>query len=138
MNRWSGKRALGALAAVVALAVACTDTQTTGPVEPGFLLVVPEACNASFFDTALAQLCEDTDDAEYTSEINAARDESTLISKVNDADVKLSEGKTADVVSKLTQYQEKVTSLRAQGKIIEPPGVDLVAEAQAIIDPFIL
>ena len=40
-----------------------------------------------------------------------------LVAKLNEASVKLAEGKNADAIQKLTNFRDTVTALNAQGKI---------------------
>jgi hypothetical protein len=68
------------------------------------------------------------------------KDETAQLGKLDGASSKLSLGKFADAVQKLTDYRDKVSTLNVQGKISSPPppstltAQDLINEAnQAIV-----
>ena len=64
---------------------------------------------------------------------NAARDQAGLVGKLDSAASKLNEGKRADAIQALTQFRDKVTDLKAQGKISPADADRLIAGANDAI-----
>lgn len=86
------------------------------------LLVAVPARATSVTDclAAIAELRAETDAVQYFS-ANAAKDESGLLAKLDAASSKLNLAKFADAIQKLNDYESKVQSLIAQGKIGPSP-----------------
>ncbi|UCF20515.1 MAG: hypothetical protein JSU87_03645 [Gemmatimonadota bacterium] len=127
-----------AFLAVAALALSIACGEAVDPTEPLNAEAArgqpsPNETCVGIVDADILALCEDTDAATYTSRNNADKDENGQIGKLARADTKLSENKICEAIGKLTEYRDKVVSLRAEDKIIEPAGVDLAALADAII-----
>lgn len=102
-----------------------------------------QVCETSFptgaYYSELQALCATTADANtlFLSRNNANQDRWALIGKLNRAGQKCSEdGNVAGAIEKLTDYLNQVIKLRSSGKIAEPDGVDLVGDAQDLIDAF--
>lgn len=121
--------------ASLALSIACGEAvDPTQPINAEAAIGKPtanETCDG-IVDVDILALCQNTGAAVYTSRNNADKDENGQIGKLARADTKLSEGKICDAIAKLTDYRNKVVSLRAEDKIENEP-VDLVAGADAII-----
>src|SRR5688572_15482967 len=86
-----------------------------------------EGCQAQ-----IAELQSLTASATFTGK-NAAGDQAGLLEKLTDAQVKLSEGKPADAVVKLTQFRDKTATLAATGKLNPDEAAVLVAGAEQAI-----
>ena len=135
-------------AAAVATSLACTEGVDPGQIGgPEFAKGKPdlnteqvcEVLSDTEFFTSLAALCAQTDDeaTEFNSRNHANRDRWGLIAKLNRAGQKCSvDGDVAGAIGKLTEFMNKVFSLRAEEKISEPAGGELFGGAQALIDSF--
>ncbi|TFG50759.1 MAG: hypothetical protein E4H37_08850 [Gemmatimonadales bacterium] len=106
----------------------------TGPPQPD------ESCDlitgTDAFSTGLLALCLDTEDEGtlFLSRNFGPKDRAGLIGKLIRAGIKCTVDGDADgAMGKLTEYANKVISLRVEEKIIEPAGVDLLGDAQALI-----
>ena len=112
----------------------------TGPPQPG------ESCaditGTDDFSTGLLALCLDTEDQRtlFLSRNFGPKDRAGLIGKLIRAGIKCTGDGDADgAMGKLTEYANKVISLRADGKIDEVSGydpnqgVDLLGGANALI-----
>jgi hypothetical protein len=64
---------------------------------------------------------------------NAAKDQSGLLGKLDSATTKLEQGKAADALQALTQFRDKVATLREQGKIDAIDAETLTAGANEAI-----
>ena len=61
-------------------------------------------------------LREQTQNATFIGQ-NAEKNETGLVTKLDNASVKLAEGKNADAIQKLTDFRDTVAALNTQGKI---------------------
>jgi hypothetical protein len=64
---------------------------------------------------------------------NAATDQASLLAKLDAAAAKLAEGKLADAVAKLQDFEAKVRQLAAQGKLAPGDADALLAGAESAI-----
>jgi hypothetical protein len=64
---------------------------------------------------------------------NAAKDQAALLGKLKSASDKLAQGKFADAIQALTQFRDKVTDLRDQGKIDPDDASALISAANDAI-----
>ena len=64
---------------------------------------------------------------------NPEKDRTGLLGKLNSASAKLAQGKFEDAIQSLTQFREKVVSLRSQGKIDPDDANALIAGADDAI-----
>ena len=71
--------------------------------------------------------------ANFTGQ-NAEKNQAGLVGKLTNASQKLEEGKNADAIQKLRDFQRTVTALEAQGKIAPADAQTLLAGAQDAID----
>jgi len=65
---------------------------------------------------------------------NAEKNETALVTKLDNASVKLAEGKNADAIQKLTNFRDTVAALNAQGKIDPADADTLILGANDAID----
>lgn len=80
----------------------------------------------------IAELRAQTQNATFTGR-NAAKDEASLIGKLDSASAKLSQGKFDDALANLQSFRAKVETLDQQGKIDQQDAESLVAGADQAI-----
>jgi len=86
----------------------------------------------------IAALKTKTETVVITGKSAETKDRPFLIGKLNEASLKLDQGKFCDAIVKLNNYKAKVNALIADGQINQDPnlgttGQELVADADAII-----
>lgn len=81
---------------------------------------------------AIASLSAATVNAVFTAR-NADKDQAALLGKLDSAETKLEQGKFADSLQALTQFQAKVVSLNEQGKIDPADATTLLARVDNAI-----
>jgi len=64
---------------------------------------------------------------------NAEKNETGLVAKLDNASLKLAEGKNADAIQKLRDFKNTVTALNAQGKIAPVDAQTLIGGADDAI-----
>jgi hypothetical protein len=89
------------------------------------------AIDAVVCQADLTTLRAETQQIQFLS-ANAAKDLAGLLAKLDYASTKLSLGKYADAVQKLTDYENQVITLAAQGKLAD--AVDGTVTVQMLID----
>ncbi|MDH3291130.1 MAG: hypothetical protein OEO20_04045 [Gemmatimonadota bacterium] len=131
-------------AAAVALSLGCAESADPGQLMSPEIakgkpdLAVPALCEMklSSMSGRLLALCEATNDEStlFLSRNNANKDRWGLMGKLNRAETKCDvDGDAFGAIGKLTDFRDKVLSLRAEGKISEPDGVDLAGDALGLI-----
>ena len=78
------------------------------------------------------QLAAQTQAATFTGK-NADKDRSGLLGKLTNANTKLSEGKNADAILKLQDFEAQVNTLAQTGKLAPADAQNLIAGADAAI-----
>lgn len=108
------------------------------PVLLGLTLVVGIAgagfaqASVSECETLITPLADLTGSVEIVGR-NADKDRRGLLGKLDDAVFKLGQGKDADAVDKLSDFQSKVQQLSDAGKINPDDAADLIADAGDVI-----
>jgi hypothetical protein len=111
------------LITLVAVALAVSAVATVAPAG---------AATTGECQAQIDQLATQTQAATFTGK-NADRDRSGLLSKLANANTKLSEGKNADAIQKLQDFQAQVGVLGQTGKLAPADADSLAAGADAAI-----
>jgi hypothetical protein len=111
------------LIALVAVALAVSAVATVSPAG---------AATTAECQAQIDQLATQTQAATFTGK-NADRERSGLLGKLTNAETKLSEGKNADAILKLQDFQGQVRALGQTGKLAPADAESLAAGADAAI-----
>jgi hypothetical protein len=94
--------------------------------------VSPAQADVDECQAKIAELKLQTQSANFFGQ-NAEKNKAGLLTKLDNASVKLAEGKNADAIQKLTDFRDTVAALNTQGKINPDDANTLIREANDAI-----